>query len=163
MLFQGAGRRVTTTSESSVAASNSSNHPDGRPDIQPTAVRLIPCKRLSSLCSHGCKNSYAQGNRTEFHFSFVYSPVFTELVHRNERNRLRPSTPCATVWIIAQTAFFDCVACYPVSNGFILFILMYLLSAALGTPDKINILVFSSAPRHNVCFGNENTLLPDCQ
>jgi len=35
-----------------------------------------------------------------------------ELVHPNERNQLRPSTPCATVWIILQISPFNCVASY---------------------------------------------------
>ena len=35
-----------------------------------------------------------------------------EPVHPNKWHRLPPSTPFATVWIILQTPFFDCIACY---------------------------------------------------
>jgi len=65
-----------------------------------------------------------------------------ELVHPNERNQLPPSTPCATVWIILQTApLFNCVASYLSRMAFSLTEMSSNVSF-LGTPDMITVLFF---------------------
>ena len=97
--------------------------------------------------------------RTEFYLSgftlnfLCPAQFFAELAYPNERNQLRPSTLCTTVWIILQTSPFNCDASYcPFIN-----LNVSLMLACLGTPDLITVLFFSVSWQ-TICYENENAI-----
>jgi len=68
-----------------------------------------------------------------------------ELVHPNGKNQLRPSTPCATVWIILQTTP-SIALLVTFSHGPFISLNVSLMLACLGTPDLITVVVFFWCP-----------------
>ena len=118
-VVSGRWRWATTSFDSSVTVSSSSNHifqtrwSSRYPTSFVSVIQLALHKLHLSLRLHVCERVMVI--RTQFYFGWVYN---FSVVHPNEGNRLRPSTPCATVAIALGRFFFDCVACYPFSRGF---------------------------------------------
>jgi len=77
--------------------------------------------------------------QTEFHSGWVCAftvqlmEYLTQLVHPNEGHQFRTSTPRATLWIILQTSFIDCIASYLFHMAFSLSEMCYIVGFSRDT------------------------------
>jgi len=88
---------------------------------------------------------------------FLCSAQFLlDLVHLNERNQLRPSTPCASVWIILQPSPFNCVASHLFAWPF--HWLKCVFNVSLFRDTWLDNCTFFSVSWQTIYYENENAI-----
>jgi len=133
------GRWRWATFDSSVPVTTySSEHPDGRPDNQLALLPSINSPYANWFWYFVCMEAKGHVNPDGVSFWLDWyflrpAQFLAELVLPNKWQRLPTSTPFATMWVILQTPFFDCIASYPFYIAFS-FIAIFLLLAFLGAP-----------------------------
>jgi len=98
------------------------------PSSDAAVIQFSLFKLCLNFSLHGCKRFMV--TRMEFHFGWVYTLSVQSDSLRNRctptsKTGFDPAVPCATVWIILQTPFFGCVACYLFHMAFSFAVLLW--------------------------------------